>query len=92
MQIISILGGHVWIHQEYYCGLPSLFRWGAKRRLMSLDEFEDYIAGKKHYRIFATDTGYIAGYGVIAEAHFDTSGQGAYEFTGFCKPEIHESL
>ena len=90
MQIISILGGHVWIHQEYYCGLPSLFRWGAKRKMRDMPE--EAVSGERHYRIFATDTGYIAGYGVIAEAHFDTSGQGAYEFTGFCKPEIHESL
>ena len=87
MQIIPILGGHVWIHQEYYCGLPSLFRWGAKQQRGDIPE--EAVTGEKHYRIFATENGYIGGYGYIQR---DTTGHGTYEFTGMGRPEMHETL
>jgi len=83
MQIIPILGGHVWIHQEYYCGLPSLFRWGAKRRCEDIPD--EAVSEEKHYRIFATEKGYIGGYGYIQRC---TIGHGTYEFIGMGRPEI----
>lgn len=81
---IPILGGYVWIEQEYYHNIPTLLRWGATRKLSCCTNAQDIMSEEKQYKIFVTETGYIGGYG-----YFVSLKDGIYEFQGVGRPEIH---
>ena len=86
--IFSILNGHAWSYYEEFLGHPTLYHWGAERwfRPDELAEIESH-GSKRHYRLFATATGYVAGYGHITELTIERDGSGKYRFEGVGKLE-----